>query len=1741
MKILFVTTAALSVLFSSLLGVNSVSSPTVVSIRAFEEPLVSINGDKDSINDGALIEALQLFQQRKSFEDLSAITAYLEAHPSSPWRFSLLANMGIIYRKTGYFSKALDTWEQAWSLGKSDKTFQAQGLANRVAAELSSLLSSLGRTEKLASLLAETNNRFIYGASMTEIQSSKENLWLMRNRTGESFKCGPYALDSIKTFLNPKEAWHKSLRDSRSTTKGFSLTQVRNLSNSSKMFYQMAKRQFGAPLIVPSVAHWKSGHYSAVLKRDGDQFLTTDPTFRQKSLISVQALEDESSGYFLIPGGPLPEGWKAVSDEEGATVWGQGAVAGRNPTNTKGDDHKCTTCPPTNGMAVYNILTMLVSLSIQDTPVGYSAPIGPDTHFTITYNQYENNPLSSFSFFNFGPRWNCNWLSYVVVPPVTGNTLTVFLRGGGQETYDYTKYNMTTATGYVGFYGYEVQSQAAIWVTSAGTYERRLSDGSKEVYGKIDPSGRAFLSQIVDPQGNSVHLEYDGSFRLMTVTDAQNGEPTRLFYELSPSTPDPSNPLTYLVTKIKDPFGRSATFSYTASAPFQLTDITDVVGITSHFNYGAGTSDITSMLTPYGTTQFFSSSGDDTTPVRTLKVIEPDGSQVYAESRLDGNNYPYPTNYDPIVLVPSFAATGIHFDNASLLHYRNTYYWDKEAMKDTLNNPQSSYIKSHIYHWVHNDMGDIAEAGILESERSALENRIWYAYSGQYYTISPPSSSRPIVVARVIGNPGDPGTLPTQAYRYQYGISANPRLVTAYIDPAGRKTDFYYDTNNVDLISVKQETTHGFDTLLVISYTDGSTSVPAHCPAYVTDVAGQVTHYEYNSQGQTIKITPPSRATHPAEPTLYSYTGNFLTSITKPLAGAVTTVTPDTLGGFTINRVKTIADAVASAAGGGSYTRQYTYDNLDRVTQVKYPDATTQIFSYVNPATNAFGVANAVDLDLHSSTDRQSRSTTRVYNPVRQLTSINDPLGRTTAFHWCTCGSMDMLTDARGKITYFNRDLEGRLVSKVYPGDTQPPSSDDYEYDTIGRVSKFHNKRHDVTSYAYNIDSTNSSLSYALGGGSTSVSTPPVYYTYDGDYPRLTIAGDVAMTYRDAGTLGAGQVSTVTNTFSSGAAVITYSYDEWGRKVGRNIDGANLESIGYDPLGRVSSITSLLGTFTNNYFDPSHPTDRLGTVTYPNGQSTVYDYYGISGDERLKEIKNLRPSSGLLSQHDYAYNTEGTIATWDQKTDANPTMRWIEGYDAADQLTTAALFCVGASGPAVRSDNHGYDAAGNMTSNIIGTVLRSGITYNDKNQLTGSTASGNQTVRFVGQINTAGTVKVNGSPAIFNGAHYFNGAAILAPGTTTDVAVVATDVNGNSRTNSYHTVVPPEPSYTPVTYDADGNELSNGAGQSYTWDAKNQLKSITYAGVATTAFTYDALGRRTKIVESGSPGSSKIFVWDGNVMAEERASDGTTVKKQFFGQGERVAGSNNYFTRDHLGSVREILNSIGNVQARYCYDPFGQSTLISGTNLSDFQYAGYYVHQPSGLYLTFCRLFDSRTARWLSRDPLSDGTNISVELEEGKNLYQYVNNNPVGFRDIMGLTVYMITSTGNLGSVGHGALVSGNGSNYTFQSFGLGMSGFDGYQEKSFRGPNALKRVSDYIKSQGYSLVNQWNTCPAQDKAASDAFKMASDGGYTPGNNCQDAVNAALNAAGVPYFPSNSPLSAALFNSNLSNSHYAVR
>jgi|GEM_PF-6232156 len=130
---------------------------------------------------------------------------------------------------------------------------------------------------------------------------------------------------------------------------------------------------------------------------------------------------------------------------------------------------------------------------------------------------------------------------------------------------------------------------------------------------------------------------------------------------------------------------------------------------------------------------------------------------------------------------------------------------------------------------------------------------------------------------------------------------------------------------------------------------------------------------------------------------------------------------------------------------------------------------------------------------------------------------------------------------------------------------------------------------------------------------------------------------------------------------------------------------------------------------------------------------------------------------------------------------------------------------------------------------------------------------------------------------------------------------------------------------------------------------------------------------------------------------EERNVAGT-VTRQYYHEGEKRIGGvdagNYFYTRDHLGSLRELIDSSKAVRARYDYDAPGRRLKLMGDLDTDVGFTGHPLHAATGLYLSASRAYDPELNRWLSRDPIGE--------EGGINLYGYVGNKPISLIDLLG-------------------------------------------------------------------------------------------------------------------------------------------
>lgn len=130
------------------------------------------------------------------------------------------------------------------------------------------------------------------------------------------------------------------------------------------------------------------------------------------------------------------------------------------------------------------------------------------------------------------------------------------------------------------------------------------------------------------------------------------------------------------------------------------------------------------------------------------------------------------------------------------------------------------------------------------------------------------------------------------------------------------------------------------------------------------------------------------------------------------------------------------------------------------------------------------------------------------------------------------------------------------------------------------------------------------------------------------------------------------------------------------------------------------------------------------------------------------------------------------------------------------------------------------------------------------------------------------------------------------------------------------------------------------------------MVQITYPGVGNTAeLGYDSAGRCSQIVGKcgGSITSTLNHIWCGADRWEVR-DEGNNLLRQYFALGQMNfsggSGTKYFYTKNHLGSTREVTNSSGALQSQFSYSPWGEPTQIAGSGATpDFGFIGKSSHR----------------------------------------------------------------------------------------------------------------------------------------------------------------------------------------------------
>ena len=160
-----------------------------------------------------------------------------------------------------------------------------------------------------------------------------------------------------------------------------------------------------------------------------------------------------------------------------------------------------------------------------------------------------------------------------------------------------------------------------------------------------------------------------------------------------------------------------------------------------------------------------------------------------------------------------------------------------------------------------------------------------------------------------------------------------------------------------------------------------------------------------------------------AQTRTYNYnTAHRLTSVTQN-GNTLFSITPDAVG------------RPGSVTNSNGYTLSYTYDGLNRLLRVIYPDG-----SYIE---NDWGCCH-----LDAQRDRAGYLTWFDYNEVNRLILTVDPQNRITEYVYDPAGNLTKLIDPNRNATQWQYDNRNRVAKKTYPDG----SSYVYDYDGVGNL-----------------------------------------------------------------------------------------------------------------------------------------------------------------------------------------------------------------------------------------------------------------------------------------------------------------------------------------------------------------------------------------------------------------------------------------------------------------------------------------------------------------------------------------------------------------------------------------------------------------------------------------------------------------------------------------------------------------
>ena len=723
--------------------------------------------------------------------------------------------------------------------------------------------------------------------------------------------------------------------------------------------------------------------------------------------------------------------------------------------------------------------------------------------------------------------------------------------------------------------------------------------------------------------------------------------------------------------------------------------------------------------------------------------------------------------------------------------------------------------------------------------------------------------------------------------------------------------------------------------------------------------------------------------------------------------------------------------------GQGFATTTYSYDKSGNITRIQTATGGEILREY-----------DAVDR-LIAETHREKASgihnrTLFSYDKAGNLVGITDSLGRRTVIEYDLLNREIRRIEKDGSVTRSFYDGNGRLSKVVRPNQYNAQADDgagyQYTYNHRGQVlTVVGPDGHVLQTNTYDADGR---LLQHLDGLQSGAE-----FCYDlaGDRVKIQTRGGAAqeLEYDARGNI-VGVVDGNQNR-------TTYRLDSWGRIIGIAKADGSTEFYSYDCAGNMVSSTDGEGHTTLYEYGRA---GKLTAIQDPTGERELYGYdaegrlvrktdrngvtvefgYNLYGAPLFKKVKD-----GALGDF-YEYTPEGLL-----KCAISAGMRYAYEYDALDRMIRKS-----ASGRTLLA--LAYDGNGNKIrqTDVAGKVTE--FVYSPLDLLTEVWDDGHRLAAY--EYNADGTIRAESHGPIQRQFQYdldknLTGLLVQSGGELLAENQYLYDGNGNRTLKRqlggdtlYHYDPLNQlkkveyPSYTEeLFYDKAGNRtrrIASGVEELYQYDPRNRLTAFTKGGV-TTMFQYDHAGNlladdKARYSYDAFNRTEKVETFDGHIQLNRYDAEGLRYEMEengnlvqfIFNQNrevvteedtsslnrlirgtELIAASSSadsartyyHYVSDEMGSTTHIVDEAGAVQNRYEYDAWGNITAQEEAVSNRFKFTGQQWDPVTQQYYLRARFYNPVIAKFTQEDTYRG---------DGLNLYVYCANNPVFYEDPSG-------------------------------------------------------------------------------------------------------------------------------------------